>query len=128
MLNRADMTDDEQARGQRIEDRLVVTGVMTKAVASQYALICLTRARAYAAHIQTMSIQRSMREWASDMGDQTGKRRILVYHNELDWLAAFLVVRYGEAVTHWPQTLTEKDLKRARDWKSGKNVPKQVTG
>jgi len=127
MLTRADLTDQEQLRELTIQDRLLAHRVMGKADARTYALICLERARAYAAHVQTMTLPTYLRQWAQEMAKDSGKSRILVHHNELPWVEAFLVVRYGEAVSAWPLRVTERDLQRARDWKSGKDIPTVVT-
>ena len=127
MLNRADLTEQEQLRELTIHDRLLTHHAMGIADARTYALICIERARAYAAHVQAMKVHPYLRIWVQDMVAHSGKARIFVYHNYLPWLEAFMVVRYGEAVGAWPMTLTEKDVQRARDWKSGVDVPKVVT-
>lgn len=126
MLTIAEMTEQEQVLAFKIEDELVATRTMDERTAHEYAAVCIERARAYAQRILTMSIPLYLQAWALEMAATSGKTVIKVHHNYLPWLAAFLVVRYGEAVEHWPDALTEKDLQRARDWKAGKGVPKVV--
>lgn len=117
------MTEQEQMIGFKIQDDLVARGTMDEATAVHYAAVCLERARAYQAKIATMKIPLYLSAWASDMASKTGKGFVKAHHNYLPWLDAFLVSRYGEAVEHWPNELTEKDVQRARDWKL-KGLPK----
>lgn len=126
MLTITEMTEQEQVLLFKIEDELVSNRTMDEATAKQYAATCIERARAYATRLMTMSVPLYIQTWAVEMAVATGKTVIKVHHNYLPWLAAFLVVRYGEAVEHWPDSLTEKDLQRARDWKAGKDVPTVV--
>lgn len=121
-----DMTDTEQVTLFRIEDELVAKGVMTKENASEYAKVCIERARAYAAHIKAMTVPTYLWVWAADMAAASQKPVVKCHHNYLPWLETFMVVRYGEAVEHWPMTLTQDDIKRARDWKAGARVPNVV--
>jgi hypothetical protein len=125
MLTIAEMTEQEQVLAYKIEDELVAARVMNEADAKTYAAICIERARAYAARITTMTIPLYLQTWAVEMAAAKGTARIKVHHNYLPWLAGFLVTRYGEAVEHWPDALTDKDLERARDWKR-KGLPPVV--
>jgi hypothetical protein len=52
--------------------------------------------------------------------------RVRVWRNTLSWLAALAVVRYGEALDHWPAAWSIEDLQRAQRWLDGK-VPEGVT-
>ena len=126
MLSRADMTEVEQARAITIEERLMARQSMTQHQAEAYSPICIARARGYAAHLQTMTLPAYLGQWARGMTEQTGKTQLWVHHNLLSWMEAFFVVRYGEAVDQWPAKVTKQDLQRARDWKSGKDVPSVV--
>lgn len=120
MLTRADLTQVELHRAMLLEDRLLAKRIMPPAVAAEYVLTCIMRARSYAAHLQVMTIPLYLREWVKTMIQASGKTRLIVHHNELSWLEAFMVVRYGEAVEHWPMTLTKEDVERAHKWKNGK--------
>lgn len=115
----ADMTPQEQVTYFGIQDELVKNSTMDEATAKDYAAVCIERARAYQATIQAMTIPLYLTVWANEMAAKTGKAVVKVHHNYLPWLDAFLVTRYGEAVEHWPATLTEQDVERARDWKTG---------
>lgn len=121
-----EMTDQEQVRYFKILDELVETRVMDESTAKQYASLCVARARAYGAKLASMSIPAYFIVWASDMAARTGKAEVKAHHNYLPWLEAFLVSRYGEAVEHWPETLSEKDFERTRDWKV-RGLPKSFT-
>lgn len=122
-----EMIGQEQVLYFRIQDELMANRTMDEANAKAYAATCLERARAYAAHLTVMELPPYLKVWATDMAASSGKNLVKAHHNYLPWLAAFLVVRYGEAVEHWPVALTELDLERAHDWKIGKRVPTVVT-
>lgn len=119
MVTLAEMTQQEQVRCFQIEDELVAARVMDAATATAYAAVCIERARAYEAKIQTMTIALYFTTWALEMAALRGKSIIKVHHNYLPWLAGFLVTRYGEAVDAWPDATTDEDVKRAREWKTG---------
>lgn len=114
----ADMSGQEQVLHFQIQDELVAGRIMDESTAAQYAALCNERARAYQAKIATMQISPYFTVWATQMEMKTGKALVKAHHNYLPWMAAFLVSRYGEAVEHWPETLSEKDLQRAREWKT----------
>lgn len=119
----SEMTQREQVLYFNVQDELVANRTMEESTAAEYAAVCIERARAYRAKIAAMKIPLYLTAWASDMTGRTGKSLVKAHHNYLPWLDAFLVSRYGEAVEHWPDELTEKDLQRARDWKL-KGLPK----
>lgn len=119
----ADMTGPEQVLCFQIQDELVGNRTMDEATAATYAALCIERARAYQAKLAAMQIPLYLTVWASEMAAKTGKALVKAHHNYLPWLAAFLVSRYGEAVEHWPDQLTDKDLQRAREWKKN-GLPK----
>lgn len=120
------MTDEEQVRCFQIQDELVASRTMEEATAEQYAALCIARSRAYEAKIASMTLPLYLTVWAKEMETKSGKRIIKIHHNYLPWVAAFLVSRYGEAVDAWPETVSEQDLKRAREWKN-KSLPAVVT-
>ncbi len=74
----------------------------------------------YVAHLSSMHVDPALSAWAERMETAAGKQTVKVWHNELSWLAALMVVRYGEAVEHWPSATTIADWGRALDWESGK--------
>lgn len=127
MLTMNELTDAEQVRYFQIQDELVANRVMDERTAKDYAAVCCERARAYAQHLATMAVPAYLHLWAAEMAAQHQKAAVKVHHNYLPWLAALLAVRYGEAVEHWPATVTEQDIERAREWKVGKRVPSAVS-
>ena len=118
MLELMAMTEQEQVTCFGIEDELIANRTMDESSAKQYAALCIERARQYAAKVQSMTIPLYLHTWAKDMAARYGKTVVKVHHNYAPWIEAFLVTRYGEAVEHWPDQLSEKDLERARDWKT----------
>jgi len=126
MLTITDLTDEEHVRCFQIEDELVSARTMDASTAKTYAVVCIERARAYALRVATMAIPLYITMWAAQMAAASGKTVIKVHHNYLPWVDALLVVRYGEDVHAWPDSLTEKDVQRARDWKAGADVPASV--
>lgn len=112
-----ELSGQEQVRYFTIQDELVANRTMDEGTAAVYAGMCLERARAYQAKIAIMQIPPYFAVWASEMATKTGKALVKAHHNYLPWLAAFLVSRYGEAVEHWPDSLSEHDFQRAREWK-----------
>lgn len=125
MITLQEMTDAEHVRAFKIEDELVANRTMDEATAKGYAAVCIERARAYAEKIGAMTIPLYLQVWANEMAASHGTAEIKVHHNYLPWLAALLVTRYGEAVEHWPNTCSEDDLRRAREWKT-KGLPRVV--
>ncbi len=120
MLTIPEMTEQEQILCFKIEDELIANRVMEEITAKAYAAVCIERARAYEAKLATMNVAAYLRAWAMEMAALRGKPLLKVYHNYLPWLAGFLVTRYGEAVESWPESTTADDLRRAREWKTGK--------
>jgi hypothetical protein len=60
--------------------------------------------------------------------------KVRVWNNTMSWLAAFLVVRYGENLTHWPsrdasgkRQFSDADNQRARSWAIRNEWPDGVT-
>jgi hypothetical protein len=50
-------------------------------------------------------------DWAQRMGEKYG-HVAAVHTNAVPWTHAFMVMRYGEEVAHWPTTLSERDFAR----------------
>lgn len=118
----ADMTEHEQVRHFKIQDDLTASRTMDEATAAEYAGVCIARARQYAEKITAMKVPLYLTVWAKEMAAKTGKSLVKAHHNYLPWVEAFLVSRYGEAVEHWPDSLSARDLQRAREWKT-KGLP-----
>lgn len=114
------MTQQEQVIAFGIQDELVARGTMDEATAERYAGVCIERARAYQAKIATMALHPYLATWAKEMEASTGKALVKVHHNYLPWIAALLVSRYGEAVESWPAEVSADDVKRAREWRTGR--------
>lgn len=77
------------------------------------------RARAYQEQLATMGTPPvALQEWAALMQGRFGER-VKVWHAWHPWLIALLVVRYGEAVEHWPEAFSDEDQKRAVHWLRG---------
>lgn len=126
MLTVMAMTEQEQVTCFKIEDELIANRTMDETSAKQYAPLCIERARQCAAKVQAMTIPLYLQAWAKEMAGIYGNNMVIkVHHNYLPWIEAFLVTRYGEAVEHWPEQLSEKDLQRAREWKT-KRLPSVV--
>ena len=89
-----------------------------------YTVLCALRRKAYSEHVAGMEIDPQIQTWASSMAAKYGSK-VRVYVNALPWVEALLVVRYGEAVEHWPTEFSEKDLNRAARWAAGQ-VPTYV--
>jgi len=51
---------------------------------------------------------------------------VQVHANQLPWITALMVVRYGEAIDFWPDAFDEKDLDRAIEWKDKGRIPNGV--
>lgn len=126
-------TDDEQVRFIKIKKALVANRVMDAHNANEYAGTCIERARAYDTKLLSMPVAAYLKEWAKEMTAQHETPFTKCHHNYLPWLAALMVVRYGEAVDQW-EPLREADpdhdqadIDRALRWQAG-NVPDAVTG
>lgn len=91
----------------------------------QYAEIMVERRVQYAKFLRDNKVPEVIRDWAGRMSHRYG-RLVKVWHNELDWISALYVVRWGEAVEHWPAQLTEKDIERAFRWEKGE-TPAAIT-
>lgn len=93
-----------------------------KATIDGYRALIAARADAYAEHVAGMSIDPAITGWAERMAQRYGPT-VKVWHQTLPWVEALMVVRYGEAIEHWPDTMTTADLGRADDWEHGREEP-----
>jgi hypothetical protein len=73
------------------------------------------RRAAYDAELASMTVPAELAAWAERMELRFGFT-VRVWFNRLPWLAAFLVVRYGEAIDKWPDDFHEADVTRALEW------------
>lgn len=90
-----------------------------------YNKVLATRKRQYKEHISKMAfIDPALHAWAERMSAKHGSM-VKVWHNQLDWLSALMVVRYGEAIEHWPQGTSVADHGCSQEWESG-NIPYSV--
>jgi len=87
-----------------------------------YEGVLAARRIAYAEHLKAAHVDPALKAWAERMAVRDGPT-VKVWHNDLPWLEALMVVRYGEAVEHWPSATTIADWGRATDWEAGKEIP-----
>jgi len=90
-----------------------------------YPDLCKLRRQAYAAHAATIPVPAALDGWAATMTKRHGPK-VQVWANQVPWIVALLVVRYGEAVDHWPAAFTDKDVDRAARWAQG-DIPTGVS-
>lgn len=91
------------------------------------------RAQAYTRRVAAMTVPDDLSTWAGKMAKRYGPT-VRVWEQELPWIEALLVVRYGEEPAHWPEAFTADDLNRATAWMKGRvhggmkgTTPKGVT-
>lgn len=84
-----------------------------------YQVVLPSRRNAYALHVTQMAVPDDLNAWVAWMTERHGPT-VKVWHNTVPWLEALLVVRYGEAVEHWPAEFSEGDVLRAQEWSQGK--------
>lgn len=100
----------------------------------EYKDVLAARRIAYAAHVKGMTVDPALRAWAERMS--TRGKTVRVWHQDLPWLEALMVIRYGEAidgvdakgekVQHWPSAFAIADYGRAKDWEEGREEPSPV--
>lgn len=83
------------------------------------------RREAYERKIQSINIPAIVRLWATRQEGRFGPI-VKVHHNFMPWLAAFMVVRYGEEPAHWPNQLTAEDEQRVNTWDTNRNPDVKV--
>ena len=81
-------------------------------------LLTLRRA-AYAEHVQGMDIPVELKEWAAIMQARFGSAFKIWHNTYTSWIVGLMVVRYSEAIDHWPEAFTKEDVKRAQAWAKG---------
>ena len=90
------------------------------------AAITEDRAQRWKEVMKDVGVSAEMEKWAQSMSIMHGPR-VMVWRNELDWLTALMVGRYGEAEYHWPDAFGDDDLHRANQWLYKNNAPSGVT-
>jgi hypothetical protein len=80
------------------------------------------RAARYAAIAAEMTVPDSLVAWAAHMAQMFGPTA-RIWKNDVNWIIALLIVRYGESEHHWPHRFDAEDVKRAWKWASLKDVP-----
>lgn len=64
--------------------------------------------------------------WAEQMAAVHGPE-VIVWQNQLDWVTALYVVRYGENEAYWPRQFSDHDVRRAIQWQTQQGaLPKGV--
>jgi len=122
-LDTVEQTMDEiKATNMALEARHIATNGRIP-----YDLVCMWRRKLWSQYIAQMLVADAFAEWVENMTTIHGRPTTKCWHQDLDWLTALMVVRYGEAVDFWPAALNDADLKRASDWMAGK-LPNAVTG
>lgn len=86
------------------------------------------RRAAYRAEIEAADVPEPLRQWAERMTARHGYA-VRVWFNDLDWLSALMVVRYGEAVDKWPDGFDATfDVARAERWEKDPTGPGRPNG
>lgn len=95
----------------------------------------------YAAHMATMVPSPEIAAWAQSMAAKFGPKagvwnvgKMVVMNEQIvdltpfayDWATALMIVRYGEAVEHWPSAFSAADVARAQRWLDGSDMPPGV--
>jgi len=73
----------------------------------------------YAELTSKIPVPKVLQEWAGYMAAKYGEKVKLHQCVYTNWLTALLIVRYGEAIYHWPTEYSEKDIQRAATWFHG---------
>lgn len=94
----------------------------TSDACDDYLATLASRAASYAAHIAAMQMDPDVPAWALAMAGKHGPY-VRVHHQITDWLTALLILRYGEAVEHWPVAVTAADRQRAAALLAGSRWP-----
>ena len=91
-----------------------------------FAAICEDRKARWKELMEDVEVSAEMEKWAGAMSIMHGPR-VKVWANELDWLTAFMVGRYGEAEYNWPDAFGDDDLHHANQWLYKNEAPNGVT-
>jgi hypothetical protein len=84
-----------------------------------YEDLCKLRRQAWAAHMATMTAPDALAAWEATIIKRHGPK-VQVWANQLPWMTALMVVRYGEAIGFWPAAFDAKDVQRAQEWTNGR--------
>jgi hypothetical protein len=89
------------------------------------------RRGAYTRAVKSMKkVPKEIKQWVKQQEQAYGPK-VRVWFNEMGWLEAYMVVRYGEDPMQWPDTLGEDDVRRIQRWDSSsaaglKLLPREV--
>lgn len=78
-----------------------------------YRELAALRRAAYREHAKAAKLDPAIAALVTQLVERFGPK-VKVWHNVVDWLSAILISRYGEAIEHWPATLTVDDARRIR--------------
>lgn len=84
-----------------------------------YQDLCNMRTAAYGEHVASMSVPQRLKEFAALMQARYGSKMKVWHAVQTSWLVALCIVRYGEAVEHWPAEFSADDIARAIKWEQG---------
>ena len=73
------------------------------------------RRMAYKRTVRSLKVPKEIKEWVAKQEKLHGKR-VRVWFNEMGWLEALMVVRYGEDPVQWPPELGKEDIRRVQRW------------
>lgn len=80
-----------------------------------YTDILTVRKEAYERIAKKMKVPDGIKKWAAEMSSKYGPK-VRVWKNEVTWVPALLIVRYGEDPMQWPPELNDADVQRAEMW------------
>jgi len=80
-----------------------------------YTDILALRKEAYHRIARKMEIPDGVKKWAFEMEKKYGPS-VRIWKNEVNWVPALLIVRYGEDPMQWPPELGDDDVARAERW------------
>jgi hypothetical protein len=119
------VTEDAlREREQQMYDTMHAAG---KSPAEYLVAVNADRRQRWEAWLLQMEVPEALTAWAAAMTMLEKSATVRVHRNQVPWIVALLVVRYGEAEHFWPHAFSDADVQRAQDWYSGKNVPADLT-
>jgi hypothetical protein len=86
-----------------------------------YSTLLRLRSDAYKRHVASMTVPDELVGWARKMALRYGPK-VQIWQNELPWLEALMVARYGEEPSSWPTAFSPDDVDRALAWMRNKKV------
>lgn len=81
------------------------------------------RRDAFMEHARAMIVPDSLKKWAQVMRSMHGDVVRVWGVSYSSYLVALMVIRYGEAIEHWPLEFTEFDERRAIEWQTSTGKP-----